>query len=199
MPGDPLAEIHSGDVLLHDVVQAVAVSHFVDLHDVGMDQRRGRPRFPLEALQIGMVLGEGGLEDLHGHAPLQLALFGQVDLGHGPAAQPPQQPQIAQLPAGKIGGRGRVGRASVRHHSWAWNAAGARRAKEIGQRLSLTDRAVVVEAVAGAPRDCPGPNPRSAVRRGRVLASRRDSGRARSDGAVRVMPGLAGMSGKASS
>ena len=112
--GGPLRAIHwrrfmPGDVLLHDVVQAVAVPHLVDLHDVGVDQRGGRLRLALETLQIDVVVGQGRLEDLHRHPPLQPALLGQVDLGHGPAAQPPQQPQIAQLPAGKIGSRGGVG------------------------------------------------------------------------------------------
>ena len=106
MADEPLLQVQPGNIFLHDVMQPVAVAHFVDLHDVGMDQRRGRLGLALEALQIGMVVGQFGLEDLDGHAAFQAALLGQVDLGHGPASQAPQQDEIAQLPAGKVGGRG---------------------------------------------------------------------------------------------
>ena len=67
-----------------------------------MDQRRGRLGLDLESLQIGPIAGQLRLENLHGHAPLQPLLFGQIDFGHRPAAQAPQQMKIAQLPAGKV-------------------------------------------------------------------------------------------------
>ena len=42
-------------------------------------------------------------EHLDSHLPAQRELLGQIDLGHGPVAQPPQQSIAAQLPAGQVG------------------------------------------------------------------------------------------------
>jgi hypothetical protein len=63
----------------------------------------------LESPQIGLILGQFGLEDLHGHATLQLTLFGQIDLGHRPPPQSPQEAKAPQLPAGQVGQGRRFG------------------------------------------------------------------------------------------
>ena len=99
VPGDVVAQVLALHVLLGDVVQLIDAADLVNLHDVGVDQRGGGLGLQLEPLQIGAIAGQFRLEDLHRHPPLQTLLLGQIDLGHRPASQPPQQVEIAQLPA----------------------------------------------------------------------------------------------------
>ena len=103
MPGDVVAEVLALHVFLGDVVQVIDAADLVDLHDVGVDQRGGRLGLELESLEVGSIAGQLRLEDLDGHAPLEAFLLGQIDFGHRPAAQAPQQMEVAQATAGKIG------------------------------------------------------------------------------------------------
>ena len=122
VPGNVLLKVLARHVLLGNVVQLIDAPDLVDLHDVGMDQRRRGLRLQLEPLEIGPIAGQFRPEDLHGHAAFQPGLVGQVDVGHRPATQPAEQLEVAQLPAGEIGlgGRrrkGEGGRGSVGHRS----------------------------------------------------------------------------------
>ena len=118
VPADVIAEVLPLHVLLGDVVQVVDAAHLVNLHDVGVDQRGGRLGLQLEPLQIDPIAGQFRLEDFDGHPPLQPFLLGQIDFGHRPAAQPPQQTEIAQLPAGKVGIGGGSRRLGEHRRTW---------------------------------------------------------------------------------
>ena len=59
--GEPILQILPLHVLLGDVMPALDVPHFVNLHDVRMNQRRGGLGFDLEPLQIGGIVGQFGL------------------------------------------------------------------------------------------------------------------------------------------
>ena len=148
--GEPLAEVLPLHVFLDDVVQAVDVAHLVDLHDVGVHQRGGGLGLALETLQIGLVAGQLRLEDLDRHPAFQRALLGQVDLGHGPAAQAAEQLQIADLPAGKIGKTVGIGglRTGVTHRLAA--AAGGYRLEATGHWLQVRKRRVFSGPVASS-------------------------------------------------
>ena len=98
------------DVLLGDVVQLIDAADFVNLHDVGVDQRGGGLGLELKPPQVGPVARQLRLEDLHRHAAFQPLLLGQIDLGHRPAAEPPQQVEIAQPPARQVAFGRRRGR-----------------------------------------------------------------------------------------
>ncbi len=120
VPADVIAEVLPLHVFLGDVVQVVDAADLVNLHDVGMDQRGGRLGLQLEALQIDPIAGQFRLEDFDSHPPFQPFLLGQIDLGHRPAAQTPQQMEVAQLPAGEvgIGGGRRSWGCAGRHGDW---------------------------------------------------------------------------------
>ena len=67
-----------------------------------MDQRGGRLGLALEPLQVDMVVGQLRLEDLDSHTAFEPDLLGQIDLGHGPAAQPSEELEITQVAAGQV-------------------------------------------------------------------------------------------------
>ena len=142
VPGDVVAQVLALHVLLGDVVQLIDAAHLVNLHDVGVDQRGGGLGLELEPLQVGPIAGQLRLEDLDGHAAFQPLLLGQIDLGHRPASQPPQQMEIAQLPAGKIGiggwGRGTGIRGRVR--TWRFVGLGRCRYRTVAHG-SIIDEA----------------------------------------------------------
>ena len=64
-----LAKVLPSDVLLGDVLNAVDAADFVNLHDVGMDEGRGRLSLHLEAANVGGVFGQFALEDLERDLP----------------------------------------------------------------------------------------------------------------------------------
>ena len=97
-----LAQILPGDIFLGDVVQSLGAADFVNLHDIGMHQCRGGLGFHVEAADIGVVFRQLALEHLERDLPAQRLLLGQIDIGHAAAAQPAQQPIVADLPAGQI-------------------------------------------------------------------------------------------------
>ncbi len=106
--GEPFAEVLTLHVFLNDVMQPLDVAHLVDLHDIGVDQRCCGLGLALETLQVDVVVGQFLLENLDGDPAFQRMLLGQIDLGHRPASQSPQEAEIAHLAAGKIGRRGIV-------------------------------------------------------------------------------------------
>ena len=68
---------------------------------------------------VGGVGGQVAREHLERHLPAQRHLLGQIDLGHRPPAQPPQQAIVAQLPTRQIDVERGFGRRAdrVRHRS----------------------------------------------------------------------------------
>jgi hypothetical protein len=69
------------------VVAVLGVALVVDLHDVGVVERRGAPGFALEALDEGFVVRVALPEDLERYVPAQNLVAGQVHLGHSSASQ----------------------------------------------------------------------------------------------------------------
>ena len=72
---------------------------FVNLHDVGLHQRRGRLGFHVEAADIRIVGRQFPFEHLEGYLSAQRPLLGQIHIGHCPAPEPAQQAIIAELAA----------------------------------------------------------------------------------------------------
>jgi len=70
--------------------------HFIDLHDPRVDQRRRRPRFVVESLNVDRVARQLGVEHLECHLPSEGKLLGQIDLGHRPLAEPAEHVVILQ-------------------------------------------------------------------------------------------------------
>ena len=62
--GEPVAEILPLHVFLDNVVQALDVPDLVDLHDIGVDKRRGGLGLALEPLDAGLVVRQFRPEDL---------------------------------------------------------------------------------------------------------------------------------------
>ena len=80
------------------------VADVVDLHDVGVDQRRGGTGFVEEAVDVRAVARERGLQHLEGDGPAEGPLLGEIDLGHTAGAKAPQDAVVAQLAAGEVEG-----------------------------------------------------------------------------------------------
>ncbi len=102
IPRNPLPQVHPLHVFLGDVIEPVGLPHVVNLHDIGVHQRRSGLGLPLEPLHIRGILRQPRLEHLDRHLPLERALLGQVHLGHGPVPQAPQQAEVAELPAREV-------------------------------------------------------------------------------------------------
>ena len=126
-PSQKLLQVLARHIFLGNVVGAVAATDFVNLHDVGMDQLRGRLGFVLEAANISIVTGQILPQHLQGNLPAERQMFGQIDLGHAPAPQPPQQLIIANLATGEVRLRSLFGRCHRRggscRHAKAWREA----------------------------------------------------------------------------
>ena len=90
MARKPLLEVLPGHVLLGDEMDTVDAADFVNLHDVRVHERRGRPCLVVKPVDVGLVLGQAPFQDLEGHLSTQRYLLGQIDIGH---AAPPQAPQ----------------------------------------------------------------------------------------------------------
>src|SRR5690606_2129665 len=98
LEGAPLHVLHD------DVVHAAVAAHVVDLDDVGMAQPGRGPRFPREAAQELVVVGELGAQDLDGHPPVQQPVDGLVNHRHAAVADLAAQfVTPAQLAAGHAG------------------------------------------------------------------------------------------------
>ena len=55
----PLFQVLTGHVLLSNEMDAIDATHFVNLHDIGMHQRGGRPGFVVKTPHIGLVFRQG--------------------------------------------------------------------------------------------------------------------------------------------
>ena len=97
------AQIAAGHVFLGDVVDAVLLADFVDLHDAGVHQRGGGPGFVMEAADVVRIARQVGVEHLERDLPAERKLLGQIDFGHRPAAEPAQHVEVLQFFADQIG------------------------------------------------------------------------------------------------
>ena len=97
------AQIAAGDVFLRDVMDAVFLADFVNLHDAAVHERGGRPRFVMESANVVRIAGQLGVEHLECDLPAERKLLGQIDLGHRPAAQPAEDEEVFQFFANEIG------------------------------------------------------------------------------------------------
>ncbi len=70
-----------------DKLPAVVLHNFVNRTDVGMVQRRRRPRFAAKTLQRLWVLGSIGGQELKGDEASQRSIFGAVDNAHASLTQ----------------------------------------------------------------------------------------------------------------
>ncbi len=86
------AEAPAAQVLGDDVGAPVVVAPVVDGDDVGVAQARRGLRFGAEAAQERGVVGQGGMEQLDGHASAKADIVGQVDLRRRSRAHGGDQP-----------------------------------------------------------------------------------------------------------
>ena len=91
------AQIAAGHVFLHDVVDALVLADFVDLHDAGMHQCGGGAGFVMKPADIVRIAGQLFVEHLERDLPAERKLLGQIDLGHRPAAKPAEDVEVFQL------------------------------------------------------------------------------------------------------
>ena len=75
------------DQLDGHVGDRVGRSHVVDRDDVGVRERRGRARFPLETLQPVRIGGQLRWEDLDGDVAAQTRIARPVNLSHPSSAE----------------------------------------------------------------------------------------------------------------
>jgi len=90
-----LAEVLAGYVFLNDLVPALHAAHFVDRDDIGVDQLGCRLSLVMKPADIRLVAGEILTQNLDRDLPAKRKLFGQIDFGHAP---PPQSPQELIVP-----------------------------------------------------------------------------------------------------
>ena len=91
----PLPQIPPGHVLLHQELPPRMLPNQVDRDNIRVVECRGGQRLGLEPLDRPRALQSLAAQQLQRHGPLQAGLLGQVDLGHPPLPQPPQQPELA--------------------------------------------------------------------------------------------------------
>ena len=95
LAGNVLRQVLPFDIFLGDVMEVVNQPDFVNLHDVGLHQRRGGLGFHVEPADVGIVGGQFPFEHFERHLAAERTLLGQIHIGHRPATQPPQQAIIA--------------------------------------------------------------------------------------------------------
>ena len=86
------AEAAAAEVLGDEVGRAVVVAPVVDGDDVRVVQGRGGLRLGPEAAEEGLVVGEGGVQDLHRHPTAEADVVGQEDLGRRAGADGGDEP-----------------------------------------------------------------------------------------------------------
>ena len=86
------AQAAAAEVLGDDVGRAVVVAPVVDGDDVRVVQGRGRLRLGPEAAEEGVVVGEGGVQDLHRDPAAEAHVVGQEDLGRRAGADGGDEP-----------------------------------------------------------------------------------------------------------
>ena len=85
VPIQPFAKILSLDILLGDEVHAVDTADFVNLHNVGVHQRRCRLSFVMKSTNVRLIACQGPLQDFQSYLTIQRFLLRQIDIGHSPA------------------------------------------------------------------------------------------------------------------
>ena len=111
-----LAQRATFDVLHHDVVGAPLLPPVVHRADVGVVQAGRVLGLPPEPLDEARVAGELGEEHLDRDVPAELAVDGEVDVGHPPPGQLPldlvpvgdDRPYLRHLAHNATGGPGSV-------------------------------------------------------------------------------------------
>ena len=100
--GEPFRQILTRNVFLGNVVHPFTLSHFVDLHDVRMNQRRRSPRLAEKTLDISRIGSQIRFKYLEGDVTAQRQLLRQIDFGHRATTQTSQQPVVTQRTPGEI-------------------------------------------------------------------------------------------------
>src|SRR6516162_7854019 len=88
---------------------------FVNLADVGMVERGGRPGFPLKAFHGGRVIGPFFRQELQSYPTAQLDVLRLVDHTHAPAAKDFQYSVVGNSFANQV----RSGSPWQRGHGWS--------------------------------------------------------------------------------
>src|SRR2546427_2340819 len=97
------------------VQPVLGTARLVDGRDGGMLEAGEGLGLPLEHPQVGVVHVGSAADDLQGHGTAGVLLLGLVDDAHPPFAKLPEDPEVADHPAGGLVGTGR-GRAVL---GWA--------------------------------------------------------------------------------
>ncbi|MEJ7718051.1 MAG: hypothetical protein WKF31_08840 [Thermoleophilaceae bacterium] len=92
-PADAVLERLALDVLEHDVGTGVVLTRVDDRDHVGVRQPRHRARLAPESLDLVLLGGHLGVEDLDGHPSLEGLVERPVDGGHAPGADPLLEPK----------------------------------------------------------------------------------------------------------
>jgi hypothetical protein len=100
LAGDDFGQAAAVDELHGVVVDGALAADGVDVDDVRVVQRGGRPGLVVEALQLPRVQRSGEGQHLEGHAAAQRELFGLVDHAHAAAADLPDDAEVAELAEG---------------------------------------------------------------------------------------------------
>jgi hypothetical protein len=84
---DQLLQAPALDDLHGDVVRPLGLAAVVDRDDVGMREARGGLRLATEALDEELVVRVAVVQDLDRHAPAEVLVLGQIDVGHPARAE----------------------------------------------------------------------------------------------------------------